>query len=74
MNYNSKVEMKLGAEIMIKLPSNEHLVCVWCHDKCFKHFIYSSGQYSDRIITSTLQWRTKVLEWLGELPKLALLS
>lgn len=27
MNYHSKVEMKFGTKIMIKLPSNEHLVC-----------------------------------------------
>lgn len=68
--------MKLGAEIMIKLPSNEHLVCVWCHAKCFKHFIYSSGQYLPvELLPLLYKWGTRgILKWLGDLPKLALLS
>lgn len=76
INSNSKVEMKLRAEIMIKLPSNEHLVYVWCHAKCFKHLLFTP---QDNILIGLVpllyKWRTRgILEWLGDLPKLALLS
>lgn len=40
MNYHSKVEMKFGTEIMIKLPSNEHLVCAWLPFKCL-HLLFN---------------------------------